>query len=471
MKKLIITNGDNSKMTVDLIRYFSFNNDSFLIYTLNETDEKGYLKLYLVRIMEELGFPVVQTIKNEADWSKMQGIVKKVLKELKKNNKKLTIDLNYSEIEGIKIVEPRFFKLDPKLVEILSANYLEDGSVVPSIDSKVNESLIETSGANESVNMNENINTIPQESTEEQIPVDTIANLAEPITQNEELESIDKTLENLGEFTPVDITETSDSANIETIDNLTNVSVEPVPVQPELTEIVQPEPMGEIISAENVTEQQPIEQNTPDIAIEQPVDIPAQPTVEIFENPVMIEPIAETTELNQNNIDDSTAIEAQPGQLQPNNLEQQPITEIQPIAGTTISQNDELSVNDNNQGMVAKPANVITNVEGSTIEESIQQSDDDLVVAPVDMPVVQPQVESPVEIMPITSDNNDTNLSETLANEVKEESTIAIDKDNNVDYKSLYEALEKDNQATNELLNDVITELTKYKEKYGELEN
>lgn len=126
MIKLTITNSDNTKMSVDLIRYFRFKNDCFLIYSMGEVDEKNYKKLYLVRIMEELGFPVVQTIKNEADWSSMQSIVKKVLKELKKNKKSMTIDLNYHEIEGIKIVEPRFFKLDSSLVELLASNYSFD---------------------------------------------------------------------------------------------------------------------------------------------------------------------------------------------------------------------------------------------------------------------------------------------------------------------------------------------------------
>ena len=84
MKKITITNADNTRMTVDLIRYFKFNNDCFLIFNKGEVDEKGYHKLYLVRIMEELGFPVVQTIGNKADWAGMQNIVKKVIKDLKR---------------------------------------------------------------------------------------------------------------------------------------------------------------------------------------------------------------------------------------------------------------------------------------------------------------------------------------------------------------------------------------------------
>ena len=45
MDKLTITNGDNTKMKVDLIRYFKFNNDCFLIYSMGEVDEKNYIKI------------------------------------------------------------------------------------------------------------------------------------------------------------------------------------------------------------------------------------------------------------------------------------------------------------------------------------------------------------------------------------------------------------------------------------------
>jgi hypothetical protein len=127
MQKITIVDENNQKNTFDVVRYFKFKNDCFLIYTQNEIDDKNYVKLYLVRIMEELGFPVAQTIRNEADWSGMQTIVKKVLKEIKGNKKKLLEDLDYREIDGIKIVNPRFFKLEKKLVDVLSFGY--NGSI------------------------------------------------------------------------------------------------------------------------------------------------------------------------------------------------------------------------------------------------------------------------------------------------------------------------------------------------------
>ncbi len=197
MEKITITSGDNSKMSVDLVRYFKFKNDYFLIYTMNEIDEKGYLKLYLVKIMEELGNPIAYTIKNDKEWTGMQNIIKKVLKEIKTNKKRNLVDLDYSGIQEIKIVNPRFFKLDPKLVETLASNYQFAVENLNSIDinnAPVDNNLIEG-------------NNVELEET----------------TNNESnLEPIEETLMKQGAFVPIDIA----SENTITNENIPNVGEE-----------------------------------------------------------------------------------------------------------------------------------------------------------------------------------------------------------------------------------------------------
>lgn len=164
MKKFTITNSQNEKIVVDLIRYFKFQNNCYLIYTMNEVDEKNYLKLYLVRIMEELGLPIVQLIKNENDWAGMQNIIKKVIKEIKCEKYNYLEDLDYKTIDGIKITDARFFKLDPKLTNILSSNYFDDEPYNPSSNDDAN-----------SIGDGENNNKITEYSEDLlNIPVDTI---------------------------------------------------------------------------------------------------------------------------------------------------------------------------------------------------------------------------------------------------------------------------------------------------------
>lgn len=181
MKNFTITNEDNTKMSVDIVRYFKYKNDCYLIYTMNEVDEKGYLKLYLVKVMEELGFPVVYNIRDDKEWASMQGIVKKVLKEIKSNKKKLLVDLDYSGIQGIKVANPRSFKLDQKLAKILSNHY---------DFSNINDQIVSENSAADG-----NLNEIPVES--ESVPQTT------EIPSENNLESIDETLLKQGTFDPI----------------------------------------------------------------------------------------------------------------------------------------------------------------------------------------------------------------------------------------------------------------------------
>lgn len=120
MNKIDIKDINNQIIQVFLIRYFKYKNTNYLIYTLNETDEKGYIKLYLVKIMKQFNEWISKTIKDEEEWKRMQLIVKNMLKELKNNNIQSFIDLDISEIKNIKIKEARYFKLDKHLMELLS---------------------------------------------------------------------------------------------------------------------------------------------------------------------------------------------------------------------------------------------------------------------------------------------------------------------------------------------------------------
>lgn len=121
MEKIYMRDIDDNQMEAELVRFFHFKNTNYLIYTKNEKDEKGYIKLYPVKVMESLGEKIARSIKDETEWDNMQSIVKTVIKEIKDEKIESFIDLDKNEIENLKIVDSRFFKLDPKLAEILGS--------------------------------------------------------------------------------------------------------------------------------------------------------------------------------------------------------------------------------------------------------------------------------------------------------------------------------------------------------------
>lgn len=126
MSKLIIKNFYNNKVEIDVIRYFKYKNTNYLIYTLNEIDEKGFTKLYIVKIMKQFNLLVAKTIKDEQEWKQIQQIVKELVTELKNNKLNEFVDLDIENLNDIKIKEARYFKLDKKLLLILTVNNEEN---------------------------------------------------------------------------------------------------------------------------------------------------------------------------------------------------------------------------------------------------------------------------------------------------------------------------------------------------------
>ena len=112
----------NKKLEAYLVRYFKYQNDYYLIYTFLETDEKNFMKLYVVKVLEELGFPVTKNLSEDWEWNKIQSVVKQVLKEIKKKQPYTFQDADLQFINNIKITKARNFKLLASLVDILSGD-------------------------------------------------------------------------------------------------------------------------------------------------------------------------------------------------------------------------------------------------------------------------------------------------------------------------------------------------------------
>ena len=125
MSKLKIKSFDNSNIEIDVVRYFKYKNTNYLIYTLNETDEKDFIKLYIVKIMKQFNLLIAKTIKDEQEWKQLQQIIKKLVTELKNNELNDFVDLSLDNLDNIKIKEARYFKLDKKILSILSNEFGE----------------------------------------------------------------------------------------------------------------------------------------------------------------------------------------------------------------------------------------------------------------------------------------------------------------------------------------------------------
>ncbi len=126
MEKIVILNSENIETSVNVIRYFKYKNDYFLIFSYDEIDASGKQKLYIVQILDELGEKVARNINDLDEWNDIQTMIKESIKQIKKGNDNNVEKLNVYELNNIKIENPREFKVDPKLVKLLSLDIMDD---------------------------------------------------------------------------------------------------------------------------------------------------------------------------------------------------------------------------------------------------------------------------------------------------------------------------------------------------------
>ena len=192
MKEIYLSYENGKLFKANIVRYFRFKNNIYLIYTLNEKDDRNYIKLYVVKVMKELGEFVTQTVRRQEEWNAMKGLVKRILGELKKEKLKTIIDLDYKEIEKVIIYESRNFLLASDLVELLAKDLtlVEQNNIIKS-PIIINQPIEKTeevespilSEIYDQVYSNEEIEELEIENSDEEIEILNI--------DNEEIEELD----------------------------------------------------------------------------------------------------------------------------------------------------------------------------------------------------------------------------------------------------------------------------------------
>lgn len=120
-------------MSIEVIRYFSNNDNAYLIYSLNENDEAGYTKLYASKIIGDSARIII----DDDEWILIKEIIKDIVKNNRDGNPLNIIDLNEEDLENITLEDNRIFKLQGNLVNLLSEN--KNKPEEPMIDDIVEE--------------------------------------------------------------------------------------------------------------------------------------------------------------------------------------------------------------------------------------------------------------------------------------------------------------------------------------------
>lgn len=231
MDKVKIFLEDGNEKLVNCIFYL-YNSKYYFLYTLNELDENGYIKLYLVKIGKE----TTNTPTGPVETGNMVGI-------------EVPTDEEWKEVQGSisKIVNSKKTKIEDKDIQYLPINMLTNLKIVSKKTFRLLAGIIENDFG---INLNEKLNNNLVTDSNLNKPIDDLSKqVVEPIIPNNE-EAIDVQIEN-------------DDVNIEMPVEIENQSALPPVETPIAIEESNNEISNEIVSTDEELHEQ-VDQNEED---------------------------------------------------------------------------------------------------------------------------------------------------------------------------------------------------------------
>lgn len=170
MNNMIVKNNNGEQLSINVVRYFRLNGIEYLIFSLNEIDDGGYVKLYISKVMGQMA----NTIDDDVEWSMIKDTIKTIIKSNKENLPLPITDLSLKRINNLQITDQKVFKLNDSLLQLLSANKKEE--LTPDIDVKEIQSFDQSQ---EPVEKDSSIFTPIEQTADNNNPIEEINRLVQ----------------------------------------------------------------------------------------------------------------------------------------------------------------------------------------------------------------------------------------------------------------------------------------------------
>lgn len=125
MTKLSVILPTGEKVDAEIVRYFDAYGKKYLVYTLNEKDEQGFVKLYVAKLNGAPKALIGEFIEDDNEWSVLKSEFKKIIGENGDSGHTSANDMNPAELENINVRGHRIIKLMESYVNLLGANKKE----------------------------------------------------------------------------------------------------------------------------------------------------------------------------------------------------------------------------------------------------------------------------------------------------------------------------------------------------------
>ncbi|MCM1370325.1 MAG: hypothetical protein NC181_00270 [Clostridium sp.] len=157
MNKILFKNDLGESVIANVLRYFKFNDDQYMIYSLNEIDESDYMKLYGVKIELDQDNEVTAKAIDDSAWSSVVSLIKDIVRAKTQGEKIDVNDLNFDFIDSINLISKRVFKINKDMANLLLEEEQQEQEQFESSDT--NEDNDETKSAQSDNKLTEEFNS------------------------------------------------------------------------------------------------------------------------------------------------------------------------------------------------------------------------------------------------------------------------------------------------------------------------
>ncbi len=176
MNDILLKNELGESATAKVLKLFKYNDEIYMLYTLNEIDPSNYIKLYGVKLtMNPSTNQISASMIDDSVWGSIVSLIKEMVKPVQERTNNNFIDLDSRNLTSVDLISKRIFKINKDMADLIVKNSTLQQQITNNSNQPVqtvqSEQIINTSNmVAPSMETQTNLNATSAQASTEQIP-------------------------------------------------------------------------------------------------------------------------------------------------------------------------------------------------------------------------------------------------------------------------------------------------------------
>lgn len=123
MNDILLKNELGESVTAKVLKIFKYNDEIYMLYTLNEIDPSNYIKLYGVKLtMNPSTNQISASMIDDSVWGSIVSLIKEMVKPVRERTNNNFIDLDSRNLTSVDLISKRIFKINKDMADLIVKN-------------------------------------------------------------------------------------------------------------------------------------------------------------------------------------------------------------------------------------------------------------------------------------------------------------------------------------------------------------